>query len=460
MNESPAVSSETKHPPRSTARCELCGVTSTLPELFQRGRTNQHRSGLLCPRCLADRQASNNKWFIEAMCLIVVLGLLMWARGLEHLGFIMLSLACGFFFTVILTPLHELAHALTALALGMPVYSIVIGWFGKPLFKFYWRRCTFEVTRVPLGGLTYAAHRSCRHIRLKEILFVAAGPLLHVALLIIAWQVVANADQHGWLPGSIVWLVIVFGLANAFEIVLNLWPRTFRLAIGELPNDGLALFRLTFSPRSEMQASPLAYYYYESLARLRQDDHAGAIECLQEGLAEFPADTYLRSCYAMVLLQQGDCDKAVRVFEEIRQRPETTGENDAILLNGIAWSDVVSWKPENLERAQDCSLRAIEALPWRAEIKGTRGSVLVMSGDFENGVCLLEQAFVENEERDNRALNAAFLALAAARLGKPEKARDWLRQSERLDPRCRQLQHIRQEIGSVTGAMTDGVIGQ
>ena len=428
------------------ARCALCGVSSTLPELFQHGRVSQNRSGPICPRCFAERQASYYKWFIEAMCLVVVLGALLWGKGLEPLGCIVISLACGFFFTVILTPLHELAHALAAVALGLPVYWISIGWYGKPLFKFRLGRCVIEVTRIPLGGLTYAAHRSPRFIRLKHFLFIAAGPLLHCVLLVVAWRIVVGAEQSQRLPGWMIWLVVVFGLANAFEIVINLWPRRFKMPLGELCNDGLAMLTLPFASQAEIDAYPVAYYYYESLARMRQDEHAGSLECCLEGLRRYPDNASLRSCHALVLLDHEQCDEAARIFEELRQQPDLPPESDALLLNCIAWADLVSWNPEKLESADKCSAQAIEALPWVPAIKGTRGSVLLTSGKVDDGIYLLEQAWAENEDPSNQALNAAFLALGAARLGRHEEARNWLRQAGKLDPGCRQLDRIRHEL--------------
>ncbi len=434
-----------------TVKCTLCGVQSTLPGLFQRGRIRQQRTGLLCPRCFAKKRAMDGKWFIEALFLVTALGasLSVWGVGLAPVGVIMLSLVCGIVFTILLTPLHELAHAVMALALGMNVHSIVIGWFGKPLLKFQLGRCLVEVKRVPLGGLTYASDRGTRLIRLKRFLFVAAGPMLHVVLLAVAWCLAVQTESLGAVPGWVAWLVIIFGLANAFEIGLNLWPRRFRMPFGELASDGLALAKLPFAPQDEVDQYALDYYYYESLARLRLGDHAGAIACLQEGLHRYSQDMTLRSCYAAVLLDQEEYDKAARVFDELRERLYVPPETDALLLNNIAWADLLTWKPDRLERALDFSRQAIDALSWQPEVKGTRGSVLVVSGDVANGIALLEQAWTDNEDPCNRALNAAFLALGSAHLGQPDTARDWLRKAEGLDSRCRPLERIRRQINDL-----------
>jgi len=450
MDEAAPTQSQSEENARQTVTCSRCGATSTLPELFKFGSIAQHRSGLMCPPCYEERRAFYQKRFVEAMCAIILIGVLLWSRNLVQVAFIPISVAVGFFFTILLTPLHEFAHALTAVALNLRVYSIEIGWFGKRLVQFYVGRCSFEVKRLPLGGMTYVAHPSPNWIRTKEFLVVAAGPLLHCVLLYLTWHVIDSTDYADWTPEWVTWLLVAFALANAFEIVLNLWPKRYRSAIGDLPNDGLALLKLPFMTQEEIDLYHLAYFYYECLARLRQDDHAGATAYCAEGLKKFPDNVSLKWCQAAIALDQDRWDDARRIFEEARALPQMTPEGNALLLTSIAWADLISWVPTELGQADDYSRQAIDALPWRPEVKGTRGSVLVASGLVEPGMHLLRQALAENEETENRALNAAFLALGSARLGNMDEALIFLKRAERLDPRCRQLEHIRQEVGRLT----------
>jgi tetratricopeptide (TPR) repeat protein len=462
MDEAPTLEVQPEQQPARIVKCARCGVTSTLPEVFQLGRIAQNKSGLLCPRCFQERQSSYGQWLLEAMFLIVLLGggFLM-AGNLAPVGVIMLSLACGFFFTVILTPLHELAHALTAMALGLPVYAIQIGWFGKSVLKFHLGRCSIDVTRIPLGGLTYVASPSAKFIRTKHFLVTASAPILHLALAIFAWMIIDNGALFDWMPGWAAWLVIVFGLANVFELVLNLWPRRYHSAIGNLPNDGLTLLTLPFVTQAEIDGYPRQYFHYECAAMLRLGDHTGAIACCMQGLERFPGDETLRYCQALVLLDQHMLDEARRLFEELRQQWPTASEFNAILLNNIAWTDLLSWNQEELGRACAFSRQAIEALPWESYIKGTRGSALVASGEVERGMILLRQAIADNEDLHNKAYNAAFMALGCARLGRVNEARDFLRQAEQLDLRCCILAHIRRELDvQVPGIESIGMTGK
>ena len=166
----------------------------------------------------------------------------------------------------------------------------------------------------------------------------------------------------------------------------------------------------------------------------------------------YPDDIPLRSCYGTVLVRQEEYEHAAHIFESLRECPELPPEYDAVILNNLAWIDVASWKVKDFQRAQDFSHRAMDALPWNSAVKGTRGSVLVASGDVAIGINLLKEAWVENEDIQNQALNAAFLALGYARLKELQDARHWFNTAQRLDPHCSQLKRVRQEIDDLAAA--------
>jgi tetratricopeptide (TPR) repeat protein len=435
-----------------TATCALCRVVSTLPELFQRGPTGAQRVGLLCPRCIDEVQTSHGRWQLQAMFIVVAICGLLAARGFPDAGLVLSSVAVGFFLTILLTPLHEFAHALMALLLGLPVYGIVIGWYGKRLGGFQVGRCAFEVRRIPVGGATYVAHSNESLIRTKAFLVSLAGPLLHVLLAYASWIFLRHADEFESVPDWLLWLTIVFGLANVFAIVINLWPRHISSPFGDVANDGMSLLTIPFAPMSEIEAYHLGYFQYEVLSRLRSKDQNGALECCRSGLERFPGNFNLLYLQGYLLLVQERLDEARRIFDDLRTHPELTPENRALLLNHIAWTALISWSPDALKQADDFSRQALAALPWLPEVKGTRGSVLVVAGDVEPGIELLREAFAENVDPDSRALNAAFLALGSARLGEFDAARESLRKAEELDPDCNQLARISRDVDALAGS--------
>jgi tetratricopeptide (TPR) repeat protein len=441
----------------SKATCANCGVTSTLAELYKPGLAAPGRAGLLCPSCQDARQLFFHKRLIEAMGIVALLGGLLWWTGSELPGVMLLSIAVGYAMTCILTPFHELAHALTALALGLSVYGIRIGWFGSHLHKFHLGRCLVEVMRIPVGGMTFVVHPNETLFRTKSFLVVAAGPVLHGLLVYLAWRIV---DDNPGLPDWAGWLLNVFILANLFEIGLNLWPRRYSSGFGPLPSDGLALLHVPLTTQEEIDAQIRGYFYYECLSRNRQKDFAGALDCCRQALEKYPNDFTMRWCRAYVLLDQFRFAEGRGLFEQLLDDPELTGENRASIICSIAWAILALQICSEIEasdiqaertRAEEYSRQAFEALPWRAEIKLCRGGVLVglgNTGDIEPGMALLRQAFAESSDADSKAASAALQALGSARLGQVEAAAQLLRQAEQIGWDKRLAARIRKSVES------------
>src|SRR5439155_26562770 len=81
------------------------------------------------------------------------------------------------------------------------------------------------------------------------------------------------------------------------------------------------------------------------------------------------------------------------------------------------------------------SPEARQSIPWMPNTGGTRGCVLVLLGQVEEGKALLEEAMRDLDEADPKAFCACFLAVAAARQGRLEEARAYVEAAEKLDPR-------------------------
>lgn len=94
-------------------------------------------------------------------------------RGLEQIGLIGLIIFSAFVFPALVI-LHELAHALTARAVGLEVTLIRLGsgpfvWAGKAL-SFPVRLCAW-----PLSGLTHLSGHTAQWVRTRVWLTVLMG---------------------------------------------------------------------------------------------------------------------------------------------------------------------------------------------------------------------------------------------------------------------------------------------
>jgi membrane-associated protease RseP (regulator of RpoE activity) len=126
--------------------------------------------------------------------------------------------------TVILTS-HELAHFLVALKIGLKPESINIG-FGEIKRAKTIGKITLNIRRWPIFfGVMYDVEHSFQQSRLKRILVAAAGPLVNVMPLFLAYAI------HG-RPGEVftaywqfadILFQITMGKMNAVNFAHFVW---------------------------------------------------------------------------------------------------------------------------------------------------------------------------------------------------------------------------------------------
>lgn len=127
-------------------QCDNCGIESHLETAFHRERLFRGKERILCPPCWSKQQTSLSKRSVCAIILFGFVWLFMAIPALEVKIYFYLLLTLFFPLLVILP--HELGHALSAKMLGLRVYMVLIGDFGKAIYKRQIGRCSFEI-RLP-----------------------------------------------------------------------------------------------------------------------------------------------------------------------------------------------------------------------------------------------------------------------------------------------------------------------
>jgi hypothetical protein len=113
----------------------------------------------------------------------------------------------------------------------------------------------------------------------------------------------------------------------------------------------------------------------------------------------------------------------------------------AAAVNTRAWRLAVSGKPDAIREAVRLARPLHQDHPHTPWIAGTYGTALVAAGHLDLGLRLLREAYDDNLDDRLRAHNAAWLAIAEARRGRPDDAARWRSEAERLDPSCSSLGH-------------------
>ncbi len=135
----------------------------------------------------------------------------------------------------------------------------------------------------------------------------------------------------------------------------------------------------------------------------------------------------------MTIWLKGEQKKGGEILVDLLQRRDLKSAYRVLMLNNIAWSDLILDDPTLLEEADKNSLLAWERAS-HPSFNGTPGLVLVKLGRLNEGIRLLRYALRHNTALADRAANACSLAIAEAARGDQTTAHEYLALARDLDP--------------------------
>jgi tetratricopeptide (TPR) repeat protein len=333
-------------------------------------------------------------------------------------------------FGVICVLPHELGHAIGAWIVGMRVFTICIGTYGRIVATVQVFGHDLCFRSIPLGGYTLAVPKTTRLFRLRYFVVVLCGPLAScrvIAAALLLLQRFASNETIEWVIGVFVWSNLIL------------------LAIGLLPtqhNDGRLLLSVPFTRSKTVEAWHIWYFYLEGLESRERGKSDEAVRWFEQGLASYPNQNLYYFGLGMVYLDQQQYDEARQAFHQSLAPPTAPSGNEAITWNNIAWVCLLTGNSDLREEADRLSKQAYEQTPWVSQVKGTRGSVLVENDRIDEGIKLLEAALEENELTADRAFNACYLALANIRRHNLRVSDQYLQEARQLDADCPLIQRV------------------
>ncbi len=150
------------------------------------------------------------------------------------------------------------------------------------------------------------------------------------------------------------------------------------------------------------------------LLRRQLGRHEVAMQGLRSWIAKHPADVAAMDTMGDALVERGDYEAALGVFERANQ----LALNDPILLNDLSWVRHKLGRPGARELAQ----RAYQITP-APEIADTLGWIMVNEGKVEAGLPLLREAYQARQDNPDIRYHLAF---ALDRTGDAATARSLL----------------------------------
>jgi len=418
-------------------KCARCGLESAHEKFFHTvRRTFSRRTRSLCPTCFRDKDDAVHKITFWSFCVLGLVGLFR-IFVFPNLAMVTVPLNLGFLTvaSVVGTILHELGHAAAGMLAGHRIFSVEIG-KGAAFLEFKWLGSRWRFGALPVGGLVMGMPRRPDCPRLRRALFIAGGPAANAILALIAWKLLwldkllAFGPLAGFTPVG----MILF--ANLMIVVVGLWPYRVLTAHGRVSSDGLSLWQIWREDNAKFPASFYLFYLLEANECCLDRKFVDAQKWLADGLRAFPGNHWLEFNAAAVLVSESKLEPARDAFRALLPALENDPNLYPLLLNNIAWLDVMLGRPELLPEADDFSRRALESGPGMPCIRGTRGSVLVELGQYNEGVALLEDALRREPGKPGKAISACYLGIAAARRGQAAECRNYFALARKLDPHC------------------------
>ncbi|MEW5828286.1 MAG: site-2 protease family protein [Chloroflexota bacterium] len=421
--------------------CERCHRTSTLEAAFvRRKRAAGGRSRGVCFECEGKRQV-NSILFLTIFSLVFACFNANLAPN-SAIGNFYLLLFWGLLACIPLLVLHELAHAAAARLLGFRVFAIHLG-MGGPLLATRFLGLTWVIHPAPVSAVTVIAGPELGYYRLRLFFITLAGPGLHALLAAAAWFTYHNFG----LPGT--WYLVLFW-TNVFLLAVNLFPRKALVAVGATGTDGLSLLQIPRMGRDELQKRFAGYYLLGTVAEVERGDHREAIRFAEQGAALYPGEPNILNALGYARIYTGEYSRSRDYFlQALALEEKLTPAMEAIMLNNVAFADLLLDDPALLPEADAYSDRACQAYFWEPAVLGTRGGVLIALDQAKEGLDLLRQSLEKGFEKRGKASDACLIAWGEMKLGRPAEAEKYLALARRLDPLCPLLDFANRKMGKV-----------
>lgn len=409
-------------------KCQRCGRQSPIEAAFViQKRKDGSLKRCFCFEC-ENRRASNSTlllYIVLPLCGALILRI---SPG-SSIGYLFLLVFAGLLVSIPLIVLHELAHAVVAQALGFRVFGIHLG-LGKVLFSRRIAGIAWTIHMIPSSGATLVAGPEMNNYKTRIFLIHLAGSLFHALLNAILLWVNRVFDVTGLWYQITLW-------TNVFLLLTNLFPHKAQVAVGSTGTDGWAMLNAPRLTSKDLQARYASYYILETVRAVESGDMEAARAFAEKGVAFYADDANMRNTLGYVYVNSGEYLKSRQVFlETLAAVEELPSATKAILMNNIAFANLMLEDLSLLPEADDFSSQAYEMLSWEPSITGTRGSVLVALGQHQQGIALLEAALHKQPDKRNKALDACLLAWAEWKRGDAGKAESYLALARQLDSGC------------------------
>ena len=343
------------------------------------------------------------------------------------------ALAAGYLACIML---HEIGHLLAAWIIGWKPLAICMG-FGKRKTLVRFGDLKVQLAHWPVGGLVEVVAFEPANFRRKYFAFAAAGPAATAAAILFLVAVLLRPSGTV-IPRSWEGLIMPLLVLQAWMLVQNLWPIHIDTGKSMLPSDGLQMLQVLWLKDDQIPAILLAHASAYADSLLADGKVAEAKKLIAESLARWPVipPSVARTMWIDRLIAHDRQGEANAACDELLKRDDASGESRIAILDSLACLPLFYGHRHLIPRALAWIGEALLIEPDRLALQGTKGSLLIESGEVEDGLCLIKEVRRTSTSENDQAICAYYLSLALFRMGETEKARRHLRQARADHPGC------------------------
>jgi hypothetical protein len=325
------------------------------------------------------------------------------------------------------TLIHELGHLVAARALGLKPIVFSVG-KGLPLLRFMLGGVSYSLQAAPSGGYVQIVSGGRPIPRWSGVIFAAAGPFMNLLAAAVIYRALPSVVQGGVELRLEDFWKIAFWYELA-SVAFNLYPHDSNLNESLVPNDGKQI---------------LAYLRGDnrSLIRRGMDALAANVARYEKGYKAEQgwfrrASPEAFQVYAdwVALAHAGRFEAGVEKMEKLLGEERLSVGERALFLDQISSLVAVQGCRRLQSKALSCAREARQLLPDCPTLAGSLGSLLVLDGDLQSGIQLLEPLCGRDNEPMDRLIAHCYLCRAYWLLGDPNKARAHGLEARGLGPR-------------------------
>ncbi|MEM7336063.1 MAG: hypothetical protein AAF490_28545 [Chloroflexota bacterium] len=344
-------------------------------------------------------------------------------RG-SSLQFFTANIVIAFVLWVLTITIYVATHAITALVIGANIYIIRIG-SGPEIFEKTIYGFQFSIGKFLIGGSYRIAFSDLNGLKRRGLFLYGSGIVVHALLTLFLLPRFNFSDLNTTFAFE-----TIFFLTNAYFLFRSVIPRKTDLTGTFVDNNASYIRALLTQPDYAAQLHA-AYFHIEGGKAYDEKKYDRAFQLSEDGLKLYPQNFALQISHSFLLYKMGHSLESIQIMEELLAAPNLSLGEKASLYNNLSWILLIN--NYDIKKALDYAKRAYAVLPWEATVEGTLGAALIESGQYEQGLGLVLQAYEHHEIQSSKATNLAFAAISSHYLGDHQAAVDYFGRAIAID---------------------------